>query len=340
MAKVYKKPEEMKTLLVKLLKSIGASEENAAIVSDSLVYADMRGVKSHGINMVGAYVERAQHGGLKPDADITVIRESPSSIAIDANNGFGQVGAYKAAKLAIEKAKKTAVACASVKNSNHCGALAFYTDMIAKEGMIGMMFANANPTVAPFGGMQAVIGTNPLSISLPHKNGAILVDMATSTVAKAKIYHAKTVGQKIDPSWAIDQDGYPTDDPVKAIAGVLTPMGGPKGYGLALAVEVFAGVLSGAGIMDELSSVHKSPEKGMNSGCFIVVIDPKAFLSEEDYNLRMQKVISEIKNSKPQPNKTIFLPGEIEDGVMQKAKENGIEYDEALLDSFEELMQN
>lgn len=339
MAKVYKKPEEMKTTLVALLKSIGATEENANIVADSLVYADMRGVKSHGINMVEAYVERAQHGGLKADAEVTVIRESASSVAIDANNGFGQVGAYKAAKLAMEKAKKTAVACASVKNSNHCGALAYYTDLIAKEGMIGMMFANANPTVAPFGGMEAVIGTNPLSISLPYKNGAVLVDMATSTVAKAKIYHAKTVGAKIDPSWAIDAEGYPTDDPVKAIAGVLTPMGGPKGYGLALAVEVFAGVLSGAGIMGELSSVHKSPEKGMNSGCFIVVIDPKAFLDEEDYNERMQQVIDTIKNSKPQPGKSIFLPGEIEDGVMAKAKEDGIEYDEALVAKFEELIK-
>jgi L-2-hydroxycarboxylate dehydrogenase (NAD+) len=150
--------------------------------------------------------------------------------------------------------------------------------------------------------------------------------MATSAVAKAKIYQAAKEGEKIDPSWALDAGGSPTDDPAKAINGVLTAMAGPKGYGIAVAVEILAGILSGGGITGEVNSVHKNPQAGMNSGAFGILIDIRAFMTEEEYSARMAKLIDEIKSAKPQPGQKIYLPGEIEDNNYEAALKSGIAY--------------
>ena len=154
---------------------------------------------------------------------------------------------------------------------------------ISQAGFIGVMLANANPTVAPFGGMEAVLGTNPFSIAIPTEAKPIILDMATSNVAKAKIYRAKELNEKIDPEWALDENGYPTDDPAKAINGVLTPLGGPKGYGLALAVDVLAGLLNGSGFAHYVKSVHKKVEESQNAGLTVMAVSIEALTELENY---------------------------------------------------------
>ena len=325
--KVTKSMAEVKGWISDKLREKGAVGETAEIVANSLVYADARGTKSHGINMLEAYLERIDAGGMDVNALPAVVKESEAYAVVDARNGFGQAGVWKLTEALLEKVRRMPSVCGCVRNLNHCGALAYYTEYCAKKGYIALLFVNANPTVAPFGAMEAALGTNPLSVAVPTKDQPIVLDMASSAVAKAKIYQAAKTNTKIDSSWALDEEGNPTDDPNKAIAGVLTAMAGPKGYGIALAVEALAGVLSGAGITREVSSVHNGLQKGMNAGGFLILINPEAFLSREDYNSRMGRLIRDIKQAKPRPGGRVFLPGEIEQARYEKSKAEGIEYD-------------
>ncbi|MDR1902626.1 MAG: Ldh family oxidoreductase [Treponema sp.] len=318
--------ETVKNEIIRALTARGARDRDARIVADSLAFADARGTKSHGLNMLDAYLERIEKGGINVDAEIIKVRETESTLVLDGNGGFGQVGVSALIAQLTEKAGHHSIVCGSIKNINHCGALAYFTLPAAKNGLLAFLFANANPTVAPFGSMEAVLGTNPFSIAIPNGDHPIVLDMASSAVAKAKIYQAAREGKKIDPSWALDAEGNPTDDPQKAINGVLTAMGGAKGYGIALAVEVLAGVLSGGGIIGEVNSVHKNPQTGMNAGAFGILIDIKSFLDKEAYAERINKLTGKIRAAKPQPGKQIFLPGEIEEGNYNAALQHGVTY--------------
>jgi LDH2 family malate/lactate/ureidoglycolate dehydrogenase len=322
----HKSVEKAKKEIFDALCAAGADRDNALLVAESLVFADARGTRSHGLNMLDAYLERIRQGGINLGAKTAILRETACSVVMDCNGGFGQTGVQDLMDRLLEKVKDQSIVCGSVRNINHCGALAFYTRRAAAKGYISFLFANANPTVAPFGSMEAVLGTNPFSIGLPFGSRPLVLDMATSAVAKAKIYQAAKEGKTIDPSWALDANGNPTDDPAKAINGVLTAMAGPKGYGIAIAVEVLAGVLSGGGITGEVNSVHKNPQAGMNSGAFGVLVDLRAFMPAEEYTARMGRLVAEIKSAKPQPGKKVYLPGEIEDSNYDAALKSGIQY--------------
>ncbi len=329
---VNKTYEEVRDYAGKRLGSKGVPQAICETVGDCLAYADARGTTSHGLNMLDAYLERIDHGGIDAAALPSTIGEDVSSLRLDARNGFGQVGMKALSDRLMDKARNVPIVCGTIKNLNHCGALAYFTERVAHNGYIALLFVNANPTVAAFGGMEAAIGTNPMSIALPFQPWPIVLDMASSAVAKGKIYKAARLGEKIDPSWALDSNGDPTDDPDEAINGVLQPMAGPKGYGIAIIVEALAGVMSGAGITGEVSSVHKGLDHGMDAGAFMIVIDPKAFLTNEEYMCRMRQLVEGIKSSKPQPGKTIFLPGEIEARKLKRSMENGIEYDSSFFE--------
>ena len=329
---IVKTMDEVREYVCTVLKEKNVNEKVARTVADSLVYADARGIRSHGLNMLSAYIDRISGGGVDVNALPETIKEDASTAVVDARNTFGQYGVQYLTDVLLKKMENASIVCGSVRNLNHCGALAYYTEQCARKGYIAFLFVNANPTVAPFGAMEAKLGTNPMSVAIPREEAPIVLDMASSTVAKAKIYHAAKTGHKIDPSWALDQNGNPTDDPNEAIKGVLTSMAGPKGYGIALIVEALAGVVSGAGITSEVSSVHRGIDKGMNAGGFMILIDPKAFLSEEEYAERIEHLVDDIRNSRTQEGKKVFLPGEIEQNNLRKAETEGIEYEEVFFE--------
>ena len=329
---IVKTMDEVREYVCTVLKEKNVNEEVARTVADSLVYADARGTRSHGLNMLSAYIDRINGGGVDVNALPETIKEDASTAVVDARNTFGQYGVQYLTDVLLKKMETASIVCGSVRNLNHCGALAYYTEQCARKGYIAFLFVNANPTVAPFGAMEAKLGTNPMSVAIPRKEAPIVLDMASSTVAKAKIYHAAKTGHKIDPSWALDQNGNPTDDPNEAIKGVLTSMAGPKGYGIALIVEALAGVVSGAGITSEVSSVHRGIDKGMNAGGFMILVDPKVFLSEEEYVERIEHLVDDIRSSRTQEGKKVFLPGEIEQNNLKKAETEGIEYEEVFFE--------
>ena len=211
----------------------------------NLIFANLRGVDSHGVIRMKIYAERLRAGGFKPRARPKLISDRASSALIDARHGVGQVAAAAAMKLAIAKAAKSGAAVVSVRNSNHFGASAFYAMRALDHGMIGFACTNAGPTMAPTGGREGRLGNNAMAIAVPAgKFPPIVLDMATGAAAWGKIFVAQQEKRKIPATWATDRHGVPTDDPdVAADGGLIQPFGGYKGYGLSLVIDILTGVL-------------------------------------------------------------------------------------------------
>jgi len=290
--------DSLRNLCIKVLMKLGVPEESAFIVADSLVKADLRGVESHGVVRFPAYVERIRRGliNLKPSPKI--IREGVSYALIDGDNGLGPVVAVRAMDLAIEKAKKAGCSVVAVFNTNYIGMLAYYALRAVPYRMIGMITCNTPPFVAPPGGREARIGTNPICFAIPTgKEFPIVLDMAISPPV-GKIRLALKKGEKIPEGWALDSEGRPTTDPAEALKGVLLPVGSSKGFGLGLVVEVLSGVLSGANYSMRITHPLLDMEHTPNLGNFIMVVNVEGFIPFSKSIKRVDKLVNYIKSCK------------------------------------------
>ena len=221
---------------------IGVDADKAHLVSDSMVKADLRGVSSHGVTRTRIYVDRIRRGLVDPKAAPEIIRERAATALLDAKNGIGQVVSQYAIEIAIKKAREVGVGFVGVAHSNHFGMAAYYTLQAVGEGMIGVAMTNAPATMAPWGARLPYMGTNPLSVAVPaDKRLPIVLDMATSVVARGKIILAAQKGEKIPEGWAIDKEGRVTTDPKAALEGAVLPFGGPKGSAIAILIDVLSG---------------------------------------------------------------------------------------------------
>ncbi|MCL2669631.1 MAG: Ldh family oxidoreductase, partial [Syntrophaceae bacterium] len=229
----------------RVLTKAGLSPESAMIVTKSLMCAELRGVYSHGVVRLETYLQRVETGVMKLSAAVTTEMDHKAVALLNANNSFGQVAGHKAMALAIKKAKEYGNGIVAVKNSNHFGVAAFYAGMAAEENMVGCVLTNSSPAMAVFGTKTPLIGTNPLAIVIPAgKHLPIVLDMSTSVVARGKIRYSALVGQDIPLGWARDPEGKPTQDAKLALKGTLEPVGGPKGSGLSLIIDLLCGVLT------------------------------------------------------------------------------------------------
>jgi uncharacterized oxidoreductase len=321
-----------------IFKGIGAPPEEAQIVADHLIGANLAGHDSHGIIQTIAYVDRIRKGQLKPGAQIEVLAESPATARINGNWGFGYVVTSKAVQMAAEKAKKNNVAAISILQQGHIGRLADYTCALAKEGMIGQITADSGRTakaVAPFGGRVPCLGTNPISIAIPsNQEGPVFIDMATSTVASGKINVAKSRGEQVPEGWLLDKDGNPTTDPNDFAA--IMPLGGEqghKGYGLAFMIEVFAGLLTGIGFGVDPAGWH-------NDGCLLLAINVEAFRPLDEFKAELDDMIRQVKSTPPlQGVKEVMYPGEPEWRTAQRKAKEGIFIEDATWAALQDMMQ-
>lgn len=320
------KSERLKKIISVLLQSAGATRLEASIVSSHSVKANLAGHDSHGIIQIPTYIDRIKQGHLVPKAQFEIKRESPSSTVVDGHWGFGYVVSEKTMELTIEKAKNNSVAAATVFRQGHVGRVADYPIMAAKAGMIGMMTADSGRSakqVAPFGGREARLGTNPISVAIPSNlEGPLFVDMATSAVAAGKINLAIARKQMIPEGWLIDKDGQHTTDPTEfSQGGVILPLGGTeghKGYGLSVIVEILSGLLTGLGFGVEPSGRH-------NDGCFMAVFNVEAFRPLEEFKQEVTELALYLKNTPTsQGNTEVYYPGELEHIRTKKLLKNGI----------------
>ena len=304
------KQEELRRKAEQVLQGLKVPEKDAATVVDVMMDAEISGVESHGLMRLKAYSDRIIQGMIEPDPEIKV-QVNGSVAHVDGGNGLGQVVTVKAMDTAVELAKKNGIGMATVCRSNHFGTAAYYANRIAEQGCIGIVASMAGPTMAPFGGMDLLLGTNPFAVAFPGSEQTFCGDMATSATAKGKIRIYAKKGQQIPMGWALDKDGNDTTDPEKAIKGILLPMGGHKGYALAMAVDAVCALLSGANLSCESASVFASKDPA-NTGHCIIAIDIAHFLPLADFEIRAQNWFDRLKNSRPRQGFRIMIPGEPE----------------------------
>jgi LDH2 family malate/lactate/ureidoglycolate dehydrogenase len=315
-------PTRLESLISNVYAHASFPVSDATRLAKALVDADLRGVHTHGSRFVPIYLQNLRESSLKARPEVLTLRDDGTTVAMDADNGEGHVVAYRATELAIERAREHGICTITVRRIGHVGALAYYSQAVADAGCIGFSATNGGVAMIPPGGREKICGLNPLSWAVPTRRPwSVNLDMATSVVAGGKLRIAQGRGEKIPLGWAVDPDGNPTTDPVLGFQGGLLPVGGPKGYGLSIIIDVLVGVLSGGRFGRDLGAP--------GSGFIIQAIDIERFMPLEEFKARMEELIAQLKGSALAPeSKGIFLPGEIEYNLKMERLAKGIPLDD------------
>lgn len=326
---------------VRVFRKLGVSEEDSHITADVLVAADLRGIESHGVARARRYVEGIRTGRMLANPVRKVLNESPATALIDAGAGLGQPTAYRAMQMAISKAKESGAGFVTVRNSNHYGIAGYYAMMALEHDCIGMSMTNADSLVVPTFGKNAMLGTNPIAVAAPAgKERPFVLDMATSTVPRGKLEVYERVGKAMPAGWAADENGVGITDAHRALeafnkraGGGLLPLGGEgellsgyKGYGLAMWVDVFCGVLSGAAFATLIGP--KAPDGKplpSNIGHFFGAWRVDSFRPLQEFKDSMDELQRLLKNTpKVEGKDRIYIPGEKEYDKTELYKREGI----------------
>jgi LDH2 family malate/lactate/ureidoglycolate dehydrogenase len=321
-----------------VFSAAGVPDTDAGLVADSLVTADLWGHQSHGVMRLSWYVNRIRAGVMNPVTDPKTLSDTGPLAVVGGGDGVGQVLAAFAAREAVRRARDHGVGVVAVRNSNHFGTAAYFTRMAARDGCVAILTTNASPAMAPWGGRRKTVGTNPWSIAAPAgKHDVLVMDIANTAVARGKVYLAKQRGEPIPPGWAIDADGAATTDPEAAIAGVILPMAGHKGYAISLMMDVLSGVLTGSSFGSAVSGPYQFDKR---SGCghLFIALDVAAFGDREDFARRMEQLVDEVKSVPlAQGFAEVFYPGELEARAERDNRERGLSLPQQTLDDLRQL---
>jgi LDH2 family malate/lactate/ureidoglycolate dehydrogenase len=334
-------PELVKRQVAAISRAAGVPAGDAEILADSLVDADIHGISTHGVSRLNIYISRIRKGLIQPKSEMKIDRKRSSVLVVDAGNGLGQVQAWKVLEQLIPIAKEAGVASAVIRNSQHFGALSYYCERAAREGMILFATTTAEPSMSPEGGCQAYFGTNPLAAAFPSGKGFnIRVDLATSLVARGNIVAAQKKGDCIPLGWALDPNGNPTTNAAQALLGTVLTMAGHKGYALAVMVEIFSSVLSGSAMGAAIGSMYKNMDRKQDVGHFFCLFDIAAFMDLAAFRERLDRMIDEIKACRKRPGvEEILVPGEPEHRKARMNRELGIPIGEETLREFRSLCE-
>jgi LDH2 family malate/lactate/ureidoglycolate dehydrogenase len=317
--------DRLEAFCSRVLERLKVPPDEAAIAAQTMVTANLRGVDTHGVARLPAYANKLKSGGLKPAVTLTTERETVATALLDGHDGLGQVISYRAMELAIRKAKAAGVSYVAVRHSNHLGAGAYYPMMALAHDMIGLAATNASPRLAPTGGVERLFGNNPFAIAVPAgTRPPVVLDMAISVVAAGKIRALQREGKPIPAGWALNKYGEPTTDPAEALQGILLAVGGYKGYGLTLMVDLLTGVLADSNYGPRVKGIDQGTEPAGIAHSFMA-IDLAAFTDVAAFKARMDAYIDEIKSSrKARGAEVIYLPGEPEHLRVQERLAQGI----------------
>lgn len=332
------KAEFLRDFAEKLLLVAGADPSSAATTARVLLDADLKGISSHGLVRLPVYVRRLEAGLVNPQPQLRILREEGPLAWLDGDQGLGPRVAAFAADKAQELALAHGVGAVGVQRSTHFGAAGYYAEQLAAQGLLALVFTNVEPDVVPYGGMRAALGTNPLAFAAPAPQGILLVDLATSQSAMGKVFLARARRERIPLDWGVDEEGVPTSDPHRL--RYLLPLGGPKGYALALMVEVLAGVLTGAGITHRVGRMYDEWDRPQDVGHLVVAVNPDRFVGIPAFLERMATLWSEIKATPPAPGfSEVLLPGERERRLRDERLAQGVPLDEATVHALKALGQ-
>lgn len=311
--------QEAKDKITKIFMNVGVNKDEATIIAQMLVEADQRGVHSHGILCTARYVKLIREGKMRPNMNINVLKDNGVVAVWDGNHSSGQILGYRSMEEAIKKAKEHGIGVVCVKGANHFGALAYYAQMAQRAGMIGTALGTGDSTMAPWGGCEKVIGNNPISVAAPARNEVSpVLDMAMTVVANGKVSNMKRQGAtEIPEGWGLDREGVPTTSMKDYYT--IPPMAGYKGWGMAVMVDILAGVLFGGGTGDRAKDSADGPS------IMMIAMDISAFNDEEKYFSDVDARINELKSSKKAKySNGILMPGEIEANKFAASEKSGI----------------
>lgn len=319
---------------VSVLEAVGLSRDDAAVTVAALAFAELRGVRTHGFVRLETYVRRIRAGGIQATARPTVEADLGALVYVDAAHGIGMSSGVFCSDLAVDRAREHGVGLVIARNANHFGAAAFFTNRIADQGALGLAVCNTDKVMcAPFGG-RAVLGTNPIAVALPLPyDQRPQLDMATTHVAAGRLIVAAQDGQPIPAGWAVDADGNPTTSAAAGLEGALLPSGGPKGFGLAFAIDALVG-LSGAAVSPDVGPLYGDPSVPQRLGQAFMAVHPRVGLDE--YRQRMSSLVGAIHASGPAAGPAAFAPGEPE--LLRERSSNGcFELTDGLRKTLEEV---
>jgi ureidoglycolate dehydrogenase (NAD+) len=315
-------PDALERWMQAVLEAAGLEAAAAETVAVSLVHANRRGVDSHGVARVPIYSERLRAGLINGRPRPRVEREDGAVALIDGDRGPGQVAGVLATDHAIDLARRHGVGVVSVHRSSHYGAAGYYAIRAAEAGMLGISTTNSEPFVIPFGGVGRALGTNPIALAAPTSDGIFDVDMATSQVAVNKIFNARDEGRTIPPGWGVDEQGQSTTDP--ALVHAAVPLGGYKGYALAVLVEVLSGALAGAGVGHDVGGLYEEGDT-QDVGHFHLVIDPDRLAGRARFAESLGGLLQALKAMSPATgHDEVLVPGEPEARAQAERERDGI----------------
>jgi ureidoglycolate dehydrogenase (NAD+) len=328
------KEEELTELAIRAFEGLGLPQSDAVEVVKILVQADLFGLSTHGLSRIESYGERLLVKGINARPNITVQSPALALRLVDGDNGVGPLVGMRALYAAMDAASQCGIGMAFARGSNHFGPISPYSMIAAEQGYASIIGSNATTTIAPWGGSDARLGNSPLGFGVPNPGGKpFLLDMAMSVVARAKIRNAFKRGESIPDTWATDRTGVPTKDPQAALEGFLLPIGGHKGYGLALLVDLFAGLLSNAAYLTHVKSWVDAPDEPQNLGHFFILIDTKKLGSPDWLAARMTDFANILHDSPAaDTSHPVIVPGGIELKKMEQQKETGILMDPSVLE--------
>ncbi len=327
------RPEAVTRFARDLLVRAGLGETDATIVAEALVLADLRGVDTHGIARLPIYLGRLRDGRVKTAPEMTLDKPTPVAASLDGDNGLGFLVGRRAMQEAISMAGEFGIGMVSARNSNHFGMAATYVLQAVEAGYIALVFTNASRAMPPWGGREPLLGTSPFAAGAPSGNEVpFILDMSPSVAARGKIRRAERQGQAIPEGWALDAQGRPTTDPSEAMKGVVLPIGGPKGSGLAMLMDILGGVFSGAGFAGGVRDQYKETEP-QNVGHLFMAIRPGLFMSEADFRARMDVLVRTVHGAPTAEGfDVVLMPGEIEARLEADRRNTGIPYSERELE--------
>jgi LDH2 family malate/lactate/ureidoglycolate dehydrogenase len=296
-----------------LFITAGLGKEAADKVADDLVRADLEGVASHGVMLVPMYLDRMAAGSVSPRDHGRIVSDRGGAVVIDADNALGQLTAHQAVDLAVERARQFGLAAVAVRNAFHFGMAGRYARRIAEAGAVGIVMSNTRPLMPAPGGAQAMVGNNPIAVAIPTAGDyCVDVDMALSASAMGKIRLADAAGQPIPEGWAVDRDGRPTTDAASAIAGMLLPAAGPKGFGLAFVIDLLCGGLSSGGVGSAVRPLYGNPADPYNCSHAFLAIDVAHFRDLGSFEQMAQETAAQVSRSRKSPGvDRVYAPGEL-----------------------------
>lgn len=317
---------QMRQFCATCFERAGVPSEGARLWSDTLVVSELRGVTSHGLLRLSTYVQRIQAGDIAPAAEPVVVQDQGVSAVMDGCNAPGQIVSSRAMALAIQKALSFGIGTVVTRNSNHFGAAAYFAAQALPHRCLGLVTSNTVPVMAPWGGLDVLVGNNPLAFAAPAgRYGAVLLDMAQSIVARGWLRLAMQEGESIPVGWALDAQGHPTTDPAAALEGQVLPIGTYKGYGLAVVMDILSGVLGGGAFGAEVPQWKVGAGPGQVSH-FFLALNLERFLPYETFVARMETLIDGLKSSHRLPDtEAIYYPGEPELLCQQEQEREGLE---------------